>query len=165
MSGISDRTIDVQRAAEAYREDPLVAAIVDHVASREREPKNAETRIRVMRKGLQLPRETTADELVAALDKLAAAGCGELRVGRPKEESRLLWRSGVSAIRIAEQIRREAGNSAKEGLDETSVLDEEHVFPVRPGVRMGLRIRSDMSADELDNLAEFVRVIARSKRS
>ena len=164
MSDVGIAGVDLQMAVDVYREDRIVAAIVDHIASREREPKNGETRVRVVRKGLVLSREVTAEELALALEKLAAAGCGEFRVGRPREESRLIWRPGVSTIRLAEQIRSASGGVADQTTSQDAEPYEEHLFPVRPGVRMPLRIRSDLSADELDNLAEFVRVIARSRR-
>ena len=42
---------------------------------------------------------------------------------------------------------------------------ETYHFPLRPGINLPIHIRSDMTADELMTLANFVKIIAASRGS
>ncbi|MBW3598879.1 MAG: hypothetical protein KY475_16595 [Planctomycetes bacterium] len=90
--------------------------------------------------------------------------CGDFQRGRPKERSRLLW--NVSAREMASTVVEAAGDEwdTESENEEEDVQMETHYFPVRKGVQLELQLRADMTAAELDNLADFVKIVAASRR-
>jgi hypothetical protein len=160
-----EQDVDTERLAERYRSNTALRAAIDYLAGREREPRNGVTRARILQGEIAGGGDFTLEDSLSVLEVLARSGCGELQNGRPKAETRLKWQ--VSALEMARSVQR-AGASppeAEEGADANGKLFESHMFPVRPGVSMPLRLRKDLSADELNNLAEFVKVVARARQT
>lgn len=164
--------MDFEAVARAYSENQVVAHIIDLLATRQREPKNSETRVRHVLREVPPSLNAGVEEVQAALEAIAVEARDrriEFQKGRPLEESRIEWQ--CSAIEFAkgvlEKIRQpfHASNGISALSLEEQALEgfEEFAFPVRRGVVMPLRIRADLTGDELLNLAEFVQVLARSR--
>ena len=164
---MSDNTVDIERLAALYHTSPGIRAVVDWLNDREREPRNSETKASNLKIDLASRGERfEIEDLRQVLETFAKAGCGKYQVGRPLEKSRLTW--DHSARAIAKKALAAAKSRSKDHFDGTSDVDpnsEMHYFPVRPGVTLPISIRRDMSAEELENLSEFVKVIARSRAS
>lgn len=164
--------MDCDAVARTYSENQVVAHIIDLLATRQREPKNSETRVRHVLREVPPSLNAGIEEVQAALETIAAEAQDrriEFQKGRPLEESRIQWQ--CSAIEFAkgvlEKIRQPfhpPNGTPEQTLEEqTPGGVEEFAFPVRRGVVMPLRIRADLTGDELLNLAEFVQVLARSR--
>ncbi len=158
--------------ARAYSSNQVIAHIIDLLATRQREPKNSETRVRHVLREVPPSLNAGVEEVQAALEAIASHAQDrriEFQKGRPLEESRIEWQ--CSAIEFArgvlERIRQPfhapSGNSEQTAEELAFEGFEEFAFPVRRGVVMPLRIRADLTGDELLNLAEFVQVLARSR--
>ncbi|OQX69912.1 MAG: hypothetical protein B6A08_03285 [Sorangiineae bacterium NIC37A_2] len=164
--------MNFEAVARVYSENQVVAHVIDLLATRQREPKNSETRVKHILREVPPNLGAGVEEIQDALE-LIAQEAGDRRIefkkGRPLEESRIEW--DCSAIEFAkhvlDQIRQPFQSPECEkrpdSVDEEQVEFEVFTFPVRRGVDMPLRIRADLTAQELLNLAEFVQVLARSR--
>ncbi|WP_169980123.1 DUF1731 domain-containing protein [Tautonia rosea] len=167
----------------SYSNGGAFPAIIDYLADRQRDPRNRETKVGNLTADLaargyqfQFP------ELESALKVFDEAGCGSYQRGRPLEQTRLKW--SYSAREIAQEVlarvnsvtpdeildRKEkykeaeklGGDTAEPSFDDSMDV---YYFPVRRNVVLEVKIRSDMTASETNNLADFVRVIAASRSS
>ena len=159
-------SVEFGELASLYRKNTVIKAIIDWLDGRERDPRNRETKVGNLQgdlsnRGERFPIEQLRD----ALEKIAGTGCGTYQAGRPIEKSRINW--GCSAREIAaivkEQLKSSSAENRKVAPVDTDFVSETHYFPVRPGISLPVQIRSDMTATELENMSEFLRVIARSR--
>jgi hypothetical protein len=165
VSDLGPDVVDIDEIVAAYQEKKAVRESVKYLASRERDPRNSETKAENLRWELrQRGNDFTLEEIIGVLELFGNLGCGVYRKGRPREQSRLLWQA--SARQIAQQVMIQAQAGPEETVQDQETPEiETHYFPVRKGVQQELRLRSDMTAAELDNLADFVKIIAASRRS
>lgn len=111
----------------------------------------------------------TVDELIENLDLgrrsaidllrgLEDAGAGEFRLGRKGHPSRLVWSTDPQPL-VDELLDREVPPSPppppSPGFVSASTID--HVFVLRPDLRIGLSLPADLSAGEAAALGEWVR--------
>ena len=159
-------SVDYRRLSDLYRTNTAIGAIIDWLGERERDPRNSITRLRSLRFYMSKGgNEFTDDELQNALQLLDEVGCGEYQRGRPVGQSRLHW--SHSAREIAAEVLASVGNQSNLGpipVEDGSDLLETHLFPVRPGISLPVTIRTDMTSEELENMAEYVRILARSRK-
>ncbi|MFO0905823.1 MAG: hypothetical protein U0939_22635 [Pirellulales bacterium] len=147
------------------RRSKEIKAIFEWLDDRERDPRNSETKVANLESDLAGRGERfSVDQLRDALEKIADTGAGTYQAGRPIENSRINW--NVSARELAKQVLQELNNHVSNPKAEgTSDGCDIHHFPLRPGKFLPVSIPSDMTFDELENMADFIRVIARSRRN
>lgn len=138
-----------------YASDESFSKFIDQMASREREPRNHRTVVRRMPSGL------SDDECIKILEILAGSGFGEFERGRPKWNSRLVWADDISSLDLAKTIQTAAsrGKPAPDGNQPVEVF----LFPVSPGETWPLEIPTRFTRGHLENLGEFIKVVARSR--
>lgn len=128
------------------------------------------------------PRETTYDELQAALklNRAAArsyavdieeAGIGERIFGRRTFKSRIRWKYTLKSVADAARGFRDtleelsdsnfpATNEADDASPPRVPIEEaEHVFQLRRDRRVQFRLPKDLSAREADRLAAFIKTL------
>jgi hypothetical protein len=159
-------TVDFDRLGKLYRVNNVVRAVVDWVNDRERDPRNSETKAGNLQGDLANRGERfSIDEVRGALDAIANCGCGTYQPGRPVENSRITWLFSAREI-VAVVLEGAEEEGAANQMDyETADEMETHYFPVRPGLSLPVKIRSDMTAAELENMSEFLQIIAKSRGS
>ena len=152
--------LNLSKIVSLYLKDQTVKAIFMWLGDRERDPRGGETKAGNLVNDLANRGDRfTVDEVRTALEKIANAGCGSYLPGRPIENSRITWR--WSAREIASMVFDEV--SAAPGNDKADAEMETHYFPVRPSVTLEVKIRKDMSVVELQNMADFLQIIAKSR--
>jgi len=57
------------------------------------------------------------------------------------------------------------GKNVEKDLSPQQPRERNSFFPVRPGLSLPVTIRSDMTSLELENMADFLRIIAKSRGS
>ena len=158
-------SVDLDLLVSLFENSPEVKAIIYEIDRRMRDPRNRETKVGnleydMTKHGNKFP----VEQLRQGLEKIATAGCGSYKPGRPIGNSRLLWTCSAKELArtVLEKVKETNSNStvvAENGEFET------HFFPVRVGVSLPVNIRSDMTVTELENMSEFVRIIAKSRAS
>jgi hypothetical protein len=144
-----------------YANDERIKAILDYYATRERDPRNSRTILKNIRDGLR--NRFGIDALQNAFGELETLGCGKFHKGRPRKNGSFEWL--ISPRELAQSIVKDGNGSEPKRAGtapENSIL-ESFPFPVRPGITLPQPIRSDMTAAEIYNLAEFIKVIAASR--
>lgn len=164
MSELEEIGVQIEKIVESYQENEVMRATIDYLASRLRDPRNSETKAQNLKWELRnRGRDFPLDDVIEVLEVLGDLGCGTFQRGRPKEASRLNWE--VSVRDMAEAVKDEAGSVDEVASEADEAAVEVHYFPVRKGVQQELRLRADMTPTELDNLADFVKIIAASRRN
>jgi hypothetical protein len=147
---------------DLYNSDGCVRAIFDLFASRERDPRNSTTILKNIRHDLE--GRFSIEVLQVAFGELENRNCGKFHKGRPLKKGWFEW--FMSPREIAEQVVSR-GDTANNGDSATvasgNVPMEIFPFPVRPGITLPVAIRCDMTAGELTNLSDFIKVIAASR--
>lgn len=153
--------MDTAALQEAYSNNPALAAVCDELASRQR--KQQSTKLRRM---LSLLDQTTDNppkkyQLIAAFRVLEDVNAGQYVEGRHGHPSRFEWSvNTLEACRAAqgEQVQPAAIEpevAAEDGEPEESILD--HYFNLRADYQLELQLPIDLSKEEAERLATFVR--------
>jgi len=143
-----------------YVGDKRLQAIFKYYANRERDPRNSRTILKYIHDALK--NQFSTDALQEAFLELESLNCGKFHKGRPRQNGSFEWY--VSPRELAHQLvdeNRETQNGGS--APDLSATIETFPFPVRPGITLPIPIRCDMTTAELNNLAEFVKVIAASR--
>lgn len=152
-----------RKLVDPYHTNPVLARVIDYVAARQREPRKGETKAHTLQTELGL----TLEESLSVLRELEAAECGQVYNGKPKKNTRLVWE--VKALKMAQFVREQARKPPDDRPrdDDSSEQDpyETQKFSIRPGLAVTLLLPRDSTADELNNLAEYIKVLARTRRS
>jgi len=149
-----------------------ICEIIDWLSKRERNPRNGKTTVKALSREL---RAFTELEISESLQSIASIGFGTYRLGRSLKDAFIVWEG--NPVEIPQEIAKyKQGhistskrdgiahmNSINEGKEQEPVELETHDFPVRPGVKLPIQIRLDMSGQELENMADYIRIIARSR--
>ena len=172
---------DWKLLVDSSRKDGAFRVIIDYLADRQRDPRNGETKVGNLADDLRDRGHLFINPLgvEAALKIFEQAGCGQFQHGRSKVDSRLNWNASAREIakEVLERIKPEdrerivesngLNHSIKEREHSRPLADESsfetYFFPVRRGVMLEVKIRSDMTAKETKNLADFVGIIAASR--
>ena len=159
-------SMDLILAKKLYEGNGPFKDSIDYFAERDRRIRNGVFRVKNLRFELRKRGILhSIEELVTVLENLEKCGWGEFVKGRPKQDSRIVVGS------------RDVSDLAREIIEETNlcqgevVVEEQrrsdefeiHSCPVRPGVFQELRLRTDLTQRELENLADFVRIVAASR--
>src|SRR5215217_3049803 len=148
MANEQENGVNYAQLQKAYTARPAFRAVIDYLGERERQPREGKTRAGTLQKAVA--GNFTIDEVSEILSELANAGCGQVQNGRPKENTRLTWT--VNAIETANAIKRSHGETGAAMTSKVEGEEEEfetHLFPVRKSVTMPLRIRKDLTYDEI----------------
>lgn len=100
--------------------------------------------------------KVTQPQLVALMRQLQRMGAGELIVGRRRHKTRIRWRVAagpLAAAFLAARDRAAAGRAVSSG----GLHD--HRFLLRPGVQAVLSLPLDLTPEESQRLADFLRTV------
>lgn len=100
--------------------------------------------------------KVTQPQLVALMRQLQRMGAGELIVGRRRHKTRIRWRVAagpLAAAFLAARDRADAGRAVSSG----GLHD--HRFLLRPGVQAVLSLPLDLTPEESQRLADFLRTV------
>ncbi len=146
---------------EAYSTNQALAAICDELASRQR--RQQKTKLRRM---LSLLEQTTDNppkkhQLIAAFRVLEDLGVGKYVEGRHGHPSRFEWSvNTLEACRAAQGEEVEAMQFEVDDADGTEDHEEnilDHYFNLRADYQLELQLPIDLSKEEAERLATFVR--------
>lgn len=156
--------VELERLRALYDQSPLHKAFFNWLSSRER-PRHETNLDRIV--AMLRARGFEADrwEVTSLLRELEATGCGDFVSGRGGRQSRFLWSHNLIAVGKAASgledqpeplplpkvIQRRNGRRSAVELD--------HFFNLRPDVRLHLKLPQDLSVDEAERLAAFVRTL------
>jgi hypothetical protein len=162
------------------------SAVVDYLSQRERDPRNAETKIgNLMTHLAARGQQFEFAQLEGALKIFQEAGCGAYQRGRPLEQSRLEW--DLSAREIAQEVLLRIGNE----IPNVSVRNDEsangveqpletsrgaetpngvvraandrgtitHSYQLRPGYSVSVELPANFTTKEANRLADFIRTL------
>ncbi|HVA49689.1 MAG TPA: hypothetical protein VNH11_25205 [Pirellulales bacterium] len=155
---------DRQAMRELYRDDSAARHVLDELAARHKNPNRGETSVDSLGAS-GIDRRTAINVLRAFADN----GCGEFRVGRRGQPSRLIW------LHPAIDVAREAAGGAASPTQNNSHPQLPAIIPhrtsaeasevvrmieqrvrVRPGVEAVIRIPEDLTQAEAEKLAGIV---------
>ncbi len=146
-------TVDTGSVVGMYRNNAVVKSIIDWLNDRERDPRNSETKAGNLMGDLGYRGERfTLDQIRDALDRISKSGCGTYQPGRPVENSRITWHCSARELAaiVLEEVANAGTNGAVKGQTEEDEEMETHYF-------------ADMTATELQNMSEFLQIIAKSR--
>jgi hypothetical protein len=136
-----------------------VKAIIDWLKQRERNPRGGKTTVMALSRSLKSPESNIAEGLKA----LADIGFGTYRPNRSLKDAFIVWKGNPVEIPdlLAEYELSHSGipirdESNRADFSEMSVELETHDFPVRPGVKLPIQIRLDMSDEEIKRMGEYL---------
>lgn len=146
---------------KAYASSQAVAAICDELGARQRNQKETKLRriISILEQKSSAPPKK--HELIAAFRKLQDAGVGKYTEGRRGHPSRFEWAVGsLDACRVAQGEEVEASpvefvDSQSEDDQEAGILD--HYFNLREDYQLEIQLPVDLSKEEAERLATYVR--------
>ncbi|MDB2686639.1 hypothetical protein N9Y42_05460 [Mariniblastus sp.] len=160
-----------------YRDNPAIQAIFHYLYEHPEEPPNGVSKVGDLQqdlssRGVDLP----LSALREALEKMANAGCGEFNIGRPSEESSLVWKQSAKDTAACvlgkgtyEDLVQQIESFCAVSLDAEDIefVHPEaecntHYFPTAAGSNMPVRIPCSFDATQVHNLADFLHVVAKS---
>jgi hypothetical protein len=153
----NEAKVNLAELKKLYDESPSAKAILDHLASRERNRRSMPID-RLLRRldGEGLSR----GDLIRVFRRLEEIHCGRFVAGRRGHQSRFKWDVGcvdVGRAAAGETVKIEAApsNEADEPADDL----QEHRFRLRPDLIVSMELPSDLTATEAARLAAFVRTL------
>lgn len=154
--------MDIDALRNAYSSDSALAAICDELASRQRKQKKTK-----LRRILHLLAQATDDppkkhQVILAFRTLEDLGAGKYVEGRHGHASRFEWDvNTLEACRAAqgeeadeEEMQAVAPDDVENDTEE-NILD--HYFNLRADYQLELQLPVDLSQEEAERLATFVR--------
>lgn len=136
-------------------------SIIDWLRQRNRNPRNGETTVDYLQRELTVSFGNS--QICAALNSIAEAGFGTYRPEHPQKGPYILWKGSANQIpqeldSYVESLQEESTETSEKNLNlESKMPDFEfHDFPVRPGVKLPIQIRADMSDAEIKRMGEFL---------
>ena len=159
---------NLQAIKSLYLSDAAAKVIFNYFASRDRSPRNSETRLdqligELSSRGTRVSRS----DAIRVLRALGNHGYGRFRTGRKGHPTRFEW--GYSAIEVAEAAAGGTRVPAEIRTAERDVEDDpdsfgaertlDHSFQLRPGWQIKLVLPADLTAREAARLSEFVKTL------
>jgi hypothetical protein len=105
-------------------------------------------------------------EWLSFFRRLEDASCGTLKLGRRKFPTRFIWQD--PPLEVARSSLSIPGDESLEAIESLSKLpsmkavEASYSFPLRQDTIVQIRIPSDVSADELSRLADFIKLLPHS---
>lgn len=151
--------VDFAALRALYGSSEAASGMFDHFASRERNwGSTTVDRIQdnVRAGGLDVSR----GDVIAVFKELEKCGCGTFKVGRKGWASRFEWevqmvgvgKAAAGEIEEVEKVLEEDSGKEEEGL-------LKHTFRLRPEVPISLELPKDLTANEGERLAAFIRTL------
>lgn len=142
---------------------------MSEMANREREPKMLETDVESFPNRKGLSEIAAKKEALGFFKKLEAFECGRVLLGRRKQKTRIRWLP-YGAKAVARAFLSEFGPSAETDRRNSDTPDaptstdaqpyfHQHSFLLRPDLQISFSLPLDLSKDEANRLAEFIRSI------
>jgi len=142
-----------------YNENPSAKAMLDHLASRERN-RSATTVDRLLSSLIGDGNQLSRGDVVRVLQRLEELGCGRFISGRWGHPSRFQWSVGLvdvgrAAAGEAVNIEAAPANEADEPPDDLL----EHHFRLRKDLDVPLKLPADLNPAEAARLAAFIQTL------
>ncbi len=163
----SNNAIDLREPLkELYRQNPVARVMLEEFASRERD--RSVTRVDRLLHLSVGNRAVDAHEIRDVFKKLEELGCGSLVIGRRGHPTRFEWRLGLVGVgrtAVGEDVPLDVVSPPAEALPvDHWALDDSaddglnaYTFPLRPTLRLSLRLPLDLTANEASRLADFIK--------
>jgi hypothetical protein len=150
--------VDLGRLRKLYSSDSAATAILDHLASRERNWRT--TTVDRIQSNIAAAGVSRGD-VIAVFKALEDYGCGQFRVGRKGFPSRFEWTAQMVAVGQAaagetEQIEEITEEDEGEGEAEASL---KHSYRLRPQVTLTLELPKNLTGAEAERLAQYIRTL------
>ena len=142
-----------KRLQALYADDSKARVFLDHLAQRGKNPKGGYTSVEQVMN--EIGGNVTPAEARQVLEQLAAAGCGEFRVGRRGWPTRLDW--SIDAIAAGKVAKGEAVEveAPKDGQLRPNMTEVE--FPLRDDLVVSMVLPKDLTEKEAERLSTFLR--------
>jgi len=156
------RMLGELKMAESGEKHEAFAIVTSYFANRQRDPRNAVTKISILRSDLaKAGHELSHEDISAVFEQLEAQGAGVFRRGRPRAvKDRFEWSS--SARDFAEKLLSPASNSrlpTPSPSTRLNVVNLEHKYRLRANFEVMVVLPADINRVEATRFAEFIRTL------
>ncbi len=151
-------SVDVRKLKELYKKTPQARAVLDHLASRERN-RSTTTVGRIQANVDPSGNSISRGDVIEVFRALEDAGCGAFKAGRKGWESRFEWTAQMVAVGQAasgEPVKVEEVTKDEAG-DEEAEITLRHSYHLRPDVSVTFELPRDLTPIEAERLAQFLR--------
>jgi hypothetical protein len=160
--------VDTKGLKEVYLKNSAAAVILDEFARRERN--RSETKVDNLLYLKVENRPITRGEVIQVFQELQLIGCGTFIVGRKGHSSRFQWIVGLPSVGKAaagEDVPLDAiSDEDREQAEEAPEGElENYGFPLRPNLKVELRLPTDLSSAEASRLADFIKALPFDRKS
>lgn len=152
--------MDIDQLSELYRSQESVQNLFNTLG--EEPPEDGRTTVAELCELTELPRA----DAIALLRELESLGVGKFTLGRRGHPSRLDWSIEPSEllnaldVHGAELSTRVAATAAPPALSGPEGETVEHLFWLRPGLRISLSLPADLTPEEAEALSTWVGLLS-----
>jgi hypothetical protein len=152
--------VDIPALKQLYQSDRVVRLILDLIAQRQRN--QGETKVeRVQHLLLCDGKDVSRGDIIEAFRSLEKLGVGQFVTGRRGWSSRFVWSVGmVSVGRAAAGERSDVEQIPEEtGHEEENDSTLSHTYNLRADVAVTIDLPTDLTRNEAERLASFIRTL------
>lgn len=156
----NSNNLEIKKLRELYKDSPAARAVLDHLASRERNWSST-TVDRIQTNVVGDGGSVSRADVVSVFRVLEASGCGSFKAGRKGWPSRFEW-----AVQMVSACQAAAGETevvddltAEDKGEEDGAIFLRHTFRLRPDVTVSFELPSDLSANEAQRVADFLKTV------
>ena len=160
MTTQESKKLDFKKLRQLYKDKPAARAVLDHLASRERNWSST-TVDRIQTNVGTNGGDVSRADIVGVFRELEASGCGTFKAGRKGWPSRFEW-----AVQMVSVGQAAAGETEKvEEITEEDQGEEDganalrHSFRLRPDVTVTFELPANVTAGEAQRLADFLKTV------
>jgi hypothetical protein len=153
MKNFENVEIDMDRLKSKYAKNPLFRTLIDFLAQQETDEKYITVdslELRMAKVGLSV----TRTDVIRMLQALHGHGCGWFIIGRRQQVSRFWF--NASGTQLSKEISGK-GVPAAPASPQLTMLT--HKFRVRPDVEVSFDLPSNLTAKEVDRIADFLKTL------
>ncbi len=150
--------VDPKKLKELYKKTPQARAVLDHLASRERNWSTT-TVGRIQANVDSSGNPVSRGDVIEVFRALEEAGCGTFKTGRKGWESRFEWTAQMVAVGQAasgENVKVEEMTKEEAGGEEAEITLR-HSYHLRHDVSVTFELPRDLTPIEAERLAQFLR--------
>jgi streptomycin 6-kinase len=154
--------VDVSSLQKMFREPEVARRIFNLFATRQKNSSATKTD-RILSLLYDLHGSTDRREVIQFFRSLEDAGCGEYVEGRRGHPSRFVWSVQMNTVGLAAAGKQtRVQEIADEGDDDEAgdtADDVNHPFRLRPSKTVTLSLPTDLTAQEAQRLADFIKTL------
>lgn len=141
-----------------YKNDDMVRPFLDHMAKRQRNQSESKVH-RVVENLREENHEYSRGDIVSVFKKLESCGCGQFVNGRRGWPSRFVWSvpSKDASLLASGEEQTVSEIVVDETYEDTADETLNHTFNLRPDLRIEFDLPSDLTVNEANRLAMFIK--------